>query len=188
MKLIQTLLLAISLAFLSSTVSAATIGGVNVPDTHQYGGKNLVLNGAGVRKRFFIQIYVGALYLTAKSNDGNTLAKANQPMTMRIEMTTDRADPAKMKASITEGFKKATGGNLAPIQADLDKFIAVFEAGVAKGDIFEFSHVPGSGLHALRNSQRVAVLTNPAFKETLFAVWLSNKAVDTGLRDKLLGK
>jgi len=188
MKLIQTVLLALTLAFLSSQASAATIGGINVPDTHQYAGKNLVLNGAGVRKRFFVQVYVGALYLTAKSNDGNTLATADQPMTMRLTITTNRANPARMKSSITKGFHGITGGKLAPIQADLNKFITVFQEGVAPGDVFEFSNVPGSGVHALRNGKRVVVLTNPAFRKALFSTWLSDKAVDARLRNGLLGK
>ena len=39
---------------------AASLAGVTVPDSATVGGSTLVLNGMGLREKYFIDIYVGA--------------------------------------------------------------------------------------------------------------------------------
>jgi hypothetical protein len=70
-------LLALLLAALPA--SAREVGGVSIPDTSMLGGKTLRLNGAGVRSKFFISIYVGALYLEAfeANNPPSEVAELN---------------------------------------------------------------------------------------------------------------
>lgn len=109
-------------------------------------------------------------------------------MQIKLVVTSGLVSQKKMIATIVEGFEKATDGDLRSIQGDLDKFIAVFEAGVSKGDVFDFSYRSSSGLHTFRNGSEVSVISNPAFKQTLFALWLSDNAVDNGLKKKLLGR
>ena len=60
------LVLAAALTLSAVTASAATVAGVNIADTTTVNGQNLVLNGAGLRKKLFIKVYTGALYLPAK--------------------------------------------------------------------------------------------------------------------------
>src|SRR6185295_20352072 len=48
---------------LAATAGAATVGGVKINDMAMVGDHHLVLNGAGVRKKLFIKVYTGALYL-----------------------------------------------------------------------------------------------------------------------------
>lgn len=187
MKVINTIFAGLLLLFISSQAGAATVGGVNVPEQAQYGGKTMVLNGAGVRNKFF-QLYVGALYLTIKSSDASAIISSNEPMQMRLEITSGQVSPDKMKAATLEGFQKVTGGNMAAIQADVDKLLAAIGKGKGEGDVYELTHIPGSGVHFVLNGQRMEVLTNPAFKQALFSVWLSDKSVDASLRNKLLGR
>lgn len=188
MRVINTIFAGLLLIFISSQASAATVGGVNVAEQVQYAGKTMMLNGAGVRNKFFFQLYVGALYLTTKSSDSAAIISGTEPMQMRLEITSGQVSPDKMKAATLEGFQKVTGGNMAPVQADVDKLLAAIGKGKGEGDVYELTHVPGSGVHFVLNGKRVEVLTNPAFKQALFSVWLSEKSVDAGLRNKLLGK
>src|ERR1700749_1889311 len=66
MRLTAVFLLSLVLA---GPAVSATVGGVDVPDTANVADTPLVLNGAGVRVKFFFKIYVGGLYLAAKSPD-----------------------------------------------------------------------------------------------------------------------
>ena len=43
-------------------VQAAEVGGVKLEDKVAVGGKDLVLNGAGIRTRAIFKVYVGSLY------------------------------------------------------------------------------------------------------------------------------
>ena len=59
---------------LCGAAQAAEVEGVKLADKVQVGGAELVLNGAGVRTRVFFKVYVGALYLRAKSTAATTSA------------------------------------------------------------------------------------------------------------------
>ena len=50
-----------------AAAAAAEVGGVKLDDKASVGGKELVLNGAGVRTRAIFKVYVGSLYLPAKA-------------------------------------------------------------------------------------------------------------------------
>src|SRR5258705_13514988 len=66
--------------------SAAIVAGVNMEDKTTVNGQTLVLNGLGLRKKFFIKVYVGGLYLQAKmSNPASILASdTSRRMTMHF--------------------------------------------------------------------------------------------------------
>lgn len=50
-------------ATLSAPALALTVGGVDIPDTYTADSTELQLNGAGTRSKFFIDLYVGSLYV-----------------------------------------------------------------------------------------------------------------------------
>ena len=47
---------------------AFEVAGVNVDEKASVGGKDLVLNGAGLRTRAIFKVYVSSLFLPAKAN------------------------------------------------------------------------------------------------------------------------
>jgi hypothetical protein len=60
--------LAVALLFLllSSQSFALAVAGVNVAPTVSAHQKTLTLNGAGIRKKLFVKVYVGSLYTERK--------------------------------------------------------------------------------------------------------------------------
>src|SRR5262249_16208402 len=83
---------------------AATLAGVQVPDTAQVANTDLVLNGVGLRTKFFFKIYVGGLYLPQKSTDAVAIVAGTSPnrvlMHMIYEVSKDQFADAW-----TDGFK-----------------------------------------------------------------------------------
>ncbi len=62
-------ILALLFTFLFSLPAfAVEISGMKIPDSAKVEGQELKLNGAGIRTRMFIKVYVGALYLEQKMN------------------------------------------------------------------------------------------------------------------------
>ena len=59
----KVILMVLILLFSLSTAEAVELAGVNLPETISVEGDELVLNGGGARKKFFMKMYVGALYL-----------------------------------------------------------------------------------------------------------------------------
>ena len=71
---------------LTAVASAADLAGVSVPDSAQVAGANLTLNGVGLRKKFFVKIYVGGLYLPQKSADAAAIAASTGPDRILMHM------------------------------------------------------------------------------------------------------
>lgn len=59
--------IALLLCLLSVHSMARDVKGVNIAESVTLGGETLGLNGAGVRSKFFISVYVGASYLPGKA-------------------------------------------------------------------------------------------------------------------------
>ena len=57
------IILSTILAAAAITADAKIVAGVKFDDSVRVNGQTLVLNGAGVRKKLFIKVYAGALYL-----------------------------------------------------------------------------------------------------------------------------
>jgi hypothetical protein len=180
--------LIIAVGIFSSAHSQITVGGVSLPSALKVADKVLPLNGAGIRKKLFIEVYVGGLYLTTKSNNGDAIAKTNEPMAMRIAITSGMVTSEKMAEATKEGFAKSTGGKTAPIQDKVDKFLALFKREpIVKGDVYDFVYLPASGVSVSKNGKLLDVFAGQDFKTALFGIWLGNDPVDSGLKTGLLG-
>ena len=66
---------------LSAAASAAGVEGIKLPERIQIGADEpeLVLNGAGVRVRLIFKLYVAALYLPDKIDNGEAILRDDRP-------------------------------------------------------------------------------------------------------------
>ena len=79
--------------------------GVTFYSEIKLGADNLVLNGGGLREKWFIDLYVGALFLQQKSKDANKILNADAPMVIQIKLVSNSVTREKFIESVKEGFK-----------------------------------------------------------------------------------
>lgn len=174
-----------------ATVGPATaleIGGAILPDTLTAGQQELVLNGAGLRKKFFVKVYAGGLYLTEKSGDADAIIAADAPMAIRMHFIYDGVSPEKLIDAWNEGFTAATGGDTAPIQAGIDKFNGFFTEEAKAGDTYDIIYSPEQGVRMYRGDRLKGVIPGLEFKQALFGIWLGEEPADDGLKDGMVGR
>jgi hypothetical protein len=176
-----------AMLFLSTSVFAIDVSGVKMPDTLKAGGQDLVFNGGNKRTKFMMKVYVAALYLKQKSSDAQKIIDADEPMAIRLQVTSGLVSADKMKNAIDEGFENSTGGNVAPIKAKIDVFTAVFKE-IANGIVYDFTYVPGKGVEIYKNGQLASTIQGLDFKKALFGIWLCNKPAQESLKEAMLGK
>jgi hypothetical protein len=121
--------------------------GIKMPDTMKAGGQDLVYNGGDKRTKFMMKVYVAALYLKQKSSDAQKIINADEPMAIKLQITSGMVTPDKMKTAIDEGFENSTDGNIVPIKAKIDAFTAVFKD-LSNGIIYDYVYVPGKALRS----------------------------------------
>ncbi len=176
-----------AMLFLSTSAFAIDVAGIKMPDTIKAGGQDLVFNGGAKRTKFMMKVYVAALYLKQKDNDAQKIIDADEPMAIKLQVTSGLVTADKMKNAINEGFENSTGGNVAPIKAKIDAFTAVFKE-IASGIVYDFVYVPGKGVEMYKNGQMVSTIQGLDFKKALFGIWLCNKPAQESLKEAMLGK
>ena len=172
----------------ASLGQAKEIAGITIPDALQADGQTLVLNGAGVRTKYFIDLYVGGLYLKQKTGAADKIMASDEPMAIRLNIISSLITSEKMEAATREGFINATGGAAAPLADRLEGFIAVFQEKINKEDVYEFVYVPAIGTKISKNGKLKTTIQGIDFKKALFGIWLCAKPAQENLKAQMLGR
>ncbi|OIN06193.1 chalcone isomerase [Shewanella algae] len=183
-KIILTaLLLGLSL---SATVDAREIASENIPDTLSIQAATpLKLNGAGVRSKFFMDLYIGSLYLPTKATTtAEVLTQPQAAVSLKIVSGLITAD--KMRSAITEGFDDATGGKTEAIQADIDRFMSLFQEEIKQGDSFLLYTSQENGVSAYKNGELQDTIAGENFRRALLNIWLGDKPAQSSLKKAML--
>jgi len=173
---------------MASTASATEIGGVDLPDTLTAGTDKLILNGAGIRVKFFMDMYVGGLYLMQENKEAQKIIDANETMALKLHIVSGMVTTKKMKDAIDEGFINSIGENVASFQNEIKTFISFFEEEIKKNDIFDITSVPSEGISVYKNKSLKGTIKGLDFKKAVFGIWLGEKPADKKLKKGMLGK
>jgi hypothetical protein len=187
MVLRKVIVILIAMLFLSTSAFAIELAGVKMPDTIKAGGQDLVVNGGGKRTKFMMKVYVAALYLKQKGNDAQKIIDADEPMAIKMQITSGLVTTDKMKTAVDEGFENSTGGNVAPLKPKIDAFTSVFKD-ISSGIVYDFVYVPGKGVEMYKNGQLASTIQGLEFKKAMFGIWLCDKPAQESLKEEMLGK
>lgn len=171
---------------MTAAAGAATVAKVDVPDTANVAGIDLVLNGAGLRTKYFIKIYVGALYVGQKSDDPDAIMAQSGP---------DRVLMHMIYAVSKQDFSDAWSGDFAANNPDsndalkdrIAQFIAYF-GDSKKDDIITIDYVPGQGTQISWNGAFRGNIPGEDFHKAFLKVFLGPKPPTNSLKDGMLGK
>ena len=166
-----------------------TVGGVTMPKKVMIGKTILELNGAGVREKFFMDMYACGLYVQQKTNNAQDIIEKDKHTAIKIHIISGLITSKKMTDAVEEGFKKSTGGKTEAIRKEIDAIKKVFsKEEIQKNDIYDIIYVPSKGTVIFKNGKIQPIIKGLAFKKALFAIWIGDKPVDKDLRKDLLSK
>lgn len=166
-------ILTVALTLATVTAAAATVAGVNVPDTTDVNGQQLVLNGTGLRKKFFIKVYTGALYLPAKSTNAAAIVSADQPRRMVMHFVYD-VGKDKMAEAWAEGLEANVPNATAEVKKNFGQLSAWMED-VKEGQQIVMTYVPGTGTIVQVNGKTKGTLAGKATNDAILATWIGPK-------------
>ncbi|WP_422137479.1 chalcone isomerase family protein [Endozoicomonas sp. ALC020] len=181
------ILLFVSALVMSLNLQAIELDGVNVPETLTLENQTLKLNGAGVRSKFFVDLYVGSLFTTEKASEASSVLNSTTPVAIQLFITSTLITSEKLTEAVNEGFEKSTGGQIAPLEDRLTAFIDVFKDEIVKGDNFVMFITPGKGVNVYKNGKKLATIEGDDFSKALLGVWLGDQPADADLKADMLG-
>jgi hypothetical protein len=171
-------------ALLAGGAAAGELEGVSLPDSVSVEGKELKLNGLGLRRKFIFNVYVAALYVEAKSADGAAILSKDEPRRVDMVMLRD-LDRKSIVDALRLGFEKNAGDKLDGLKERMDKFAAVIPD-LKKGQSLSVVYQPGKGTHVEGQGQSYTA-EGKEFADALFSVWVGRFPVDEALKKGMLG-
>lgn len=174
---------------LAPGASAATKGGVTMPDTMTVDGTTLLLNGIGVRSFtvFHVRGYVAGLYLPRRTTEADTALAEPGPKALVMQFTRAAGKPQAHDLYV-ESSRKYCASH-ACTEADKAAFEALLGTvrAIRPGDRTGFI-VTGSGVRVLFNDAEVTRIADPAFGRVILDSDLGTTSPSAELRDGLLGR
>lgn len=176
---------------LSPVAHAATLADVQVPETLALDGKQLVLNGFGLRTLTFlkVKIYVAALYLPKKSADAQAILASPGPKVLVLNHI-HSGSKSQVQDRYKEGLKVNCGdeqgsGCPADLRADYQK---LFESAqpVAEGDVTQYI-VTEKQFRVVFNGKPVISFPNAALGNMILSGFIGAHPPSQELRESLLG-
>lgn len=151
-------------------------------------GETLTLNGSGTRNKFFMQMYIGSLYLSSSTNDAPWIIAADDNMAIVLDITSGLITSEKMSNAVIEGFEKSLGKGYGAMEPRIDAFISSFSEKISDGDRFVLGwHKSRQSVVIRKNGVEINTVDGLDFKQALFAIWLGDRPAEKKLKQGMLG-
>ena len=184
-------IIALLLSLLAFTAHAGTdVAGVGFDEQTQLDGQRLVLNGAGLRTKFFFKVYAAGLYLPehARSTD----AVLAQPGPKRVDLTLLRDVSAE---TFVESLREGLRNNLSAEALDalaprIEQFAATLLARkeAREGERYQMDFTPGRGTQLRIGDAAVGEpVPGGDFFAALLRIWIGDHPAQDDLKAALLG-
>jgi len=169
---------------------AADVSGIKIADVATVGGKELKLNGAGLRVKFVIKVYAMGLYLSEKkASPADVLALAGPKrvsLTMLREVNSDEFGQLFI-AAMNNNSDKAEKAKYFNQTVKFGEMFAGLEK-VKQGDVVTLDWIPGTGtVSSVNGKQQGEVLPDVGFYNAILRIWLGDNPADSSLKPQLLG-
>jgi len=175
------------LLFATQVGFAVEVAGVKLPDEDQ----KLVLNGAGLRKRVFFQVYVIGLYLPEKKTAAAEAIGAAGPKRIAMHMLRD-VGADQFGGALTDGMKDNNGeAEMKALQPRIQQLLAAMNEmkEAKKGMRITLDWVPAAGTQlTVDGKPSGAPIPGEDFYRALLRIWLGEHPVQDDLKKALLGE
>lgn len=187
MRLIILCCLLLSSLTVNAKDIAKEIAGVMVQETLQTeNGTLLHLNGAGIRSKFFFDIYIAELYMEHPSKMVNEVIETSGDKRIVMHFLYDEVGKDKLIEGWNEGFAGNSNADVVvTLQERIDTFNGMFDD-VKKGDTIVLDFIPDQGTMVTVAQQEKGLIPGKDFNDALLRIWLGEKPVTKGLKEKLL--
>lgn len=176
-----------SMLLIGFSAHAKEIAGVLVQETVQTeSGVTLNLNGAGIRKKFFMDIYLAELYLEKQGNTTEEIINYPGQKRLVMHILYKEIPLDKLVEGWNDGFNNNTSKTiLQSLQSRIDEFNSMFTA-VTKDQEIIFDYLPEQGTKVRIAGQDKGIIPGKDFNDALLAIWLGEKPVTKKLKKDLL--
>lgn len=184
-KFIVALLIGAVLTF-TANAQNVTVSGATFPTKFKINDKVVEYNGAGLRQKYFFDLYVSALYVPKRTSDAQTIIDQNEESAMRLKILSDKVTRERFLETVKGGFSTSTEGKAT--NKEIEDFMTIFKDDFKSGDEVILLYKPESGVEVYINGKHLGGAKGLEFKKALWGIWLGKTPVDEGVKNAMLGK
>jgi hypothetical protein len=170
-----------------SVVSAAKLADVTMEDKITVNGQTLVLNGLGLRKKLFIKVYVGGLYLQAKMSNPASILASDTSRRMVLHFLYSVS-----KDQMCDAWEEGLEANVPNASAEVKnafKTLCSWMEPIPKTNRLVLTYVPGTGTIVEINGKNKGTLPGKATADAIVSTWIGPKpAMGDDFKNAVLGK
>jgi hypothetical protein len=161
--------------------------GIDFPEQVEVGGTHLTLNGLGVQRATFLKVdvYVGALYVTATSHDPNPLIDSDAPQELVLHFLRNVNAEDVRKEWTRDFVHVAPDRPIALMQrvATLNTWLS----DVRPNGRLTFIRQPREGIQVIVDGFVKGIIPGDDFSRDFMSIWLGAAPPSLGLKKGLLG-
>jgi hypothetical protein len=164
-----------------------TVEGTRYPDTVTVEGHTLNLVGAGLREKWFFDVYTMGAYTPSGKCDTRAIIKDEEVKYLRLDMHRD-VSAEKMSSTIGESFEEhMPKGASAELKKQRKTFEGYFKDECSEGTVLEFVYVPGTGTILKQNGKKLGPpIEGKAFQEVLWDIYFGKDTCCEDLLEQIL--
>jgi len=177
------------LLLFATAAGAVELAGVNINDKVMTDeGVELNLNGAGIRSKFFFDIYIAELFLPAKVKTMEEAVGPDVRKRMVMHFLYDKVEKDKLVEAWEEGFAgNSSNEEVTQLRPLIDQFNDCFRD-VVEGDVVLLDYIPGKGTVVTIGGALRGTIPGKEFNDALLRIWLGKEPVTKKLKSQLLGQ
>ena len=171
---------------LSLPANAGSLSSVTVPDSATVAGQSLVLNGMGLREKFWIDIYVGSLYLPSKTTDASKAINDDVAKRITMDFIYSEVTKEQLIETFQEGLAKQPNAS-AEVKAGMAT-LNTWMQDVHAGDKIVIDYVPGTGTTISMKGQAKGTIEGVDFMRSLLTIFIGDDPPTAAFKAGMMGK
>jgi hypothetical protein len=183
---VKRILLILALACLTiQPAFAIEVAGVKLPDSVTIGGEQLLLNGYGIRKKFFFKVYLGSLYTATKASSTSHVLENTGGKLIRLNFLYSKLEKARMVG----GFAKGIEANSPELLSDpgVKEFLVWFDTDFVEGDQIDFEITTDNLVTARHNKRQLGMVKSTNLAKAILLIYLGREPIDADMKAGMLG-
>ena len=177
------LLSLVLMIILAGPAAALEVAGVHLEPTVTINERPLQLNGYGIRKKFWVKVYIGSLYTVKAMSTVESVMSDPSDKLIRMSFMHSKVDREKITEAFNEGF---TNSKMAGTEVT-KKFIALFRSDFLRGDTVDLV-LGGDGTVVYKhNDQIIGTIVSKPLVRGILGIYLGPIPADEALKKGMLG-
>jgi hypothetical protein len=166
--------------------TAVEVAGVHLDQAVTVNGQQLKLNGYGIRKKFFMKVYIGSLYTAKQFSTAAAALGDGGDKLIRMNFMHSRVGKEKIIEAFNEGFANNSPDLVG--SPEVKKFLSLFTADFNRGDVVDLVLSADGTVSASHNGKTLGALPSAKLARGVLAIYLGDKPADDSLKNGMLGK